>query len=92
MKGMSWVHLCSLDVPYFFTLIKKFYNTLAIRENVLYAIVRKITINVIEEILRHIFQISTTGLIDLCFENREDTVHMIVGENSRYTNGELLAN
>ena len=33
MKGMSWGSLCNLDVPCYLTLIKEFYNTLAIGEN-----------------------------------------------------------
>ena len=54
MKEMSWGHLCSLDLPCFPILIKKIYNTLAIRENGLYVVVRKIVIRITEEILGHV--------------------------------------
>ena len=55
MKRISWKHLCNLDVPYFPILIKEFYSTLAIRENGLYVVVRKIVIRITEDILGHVF-------------------------------------
>ena len=92
MKGMSWGHLCNLDVPCFPILIKKFYNTLAIGENGLYAVVRRVTIKITEEILGNVLHMSISGLVDIGLEDKEGTVNMIIRKNARYTNRELLAN
>ena len=92
MKGMSWEYLCSLDVPCFSALIKKFYNTLAIGENGLYAIVKRVTIKITEDILESILHMLTNGLVDTGLENKEGTIRMIIYDNAQYTNGELLAN
>ena len=91
MKGMSQGYLCNLDVPYFSALIKEFYNTLAIGENGLYAVIRKVTIKITEEILGHVLHMSISGLVDIGLEDKDGIVKMIIGENAKYTNGELLA-
>ena len=92
MKGMSWRLLCNLDAPCYLALIKEFYNTLAIGENGLYALVRKVTIRIIADILGHVLQMSTTGLINIDLESKEDTARMIIGDHAIYVNGELFAN
>ena len=92
MKGMSWRFLCNLDAPYFLPLIKEFYNTLAIRKIGLYAVVKRVTIKITEEILGRVIHMSTNGLVDTGLEDKKGTVRMIIGDNARYTNGELLAN
>ena len=83
--------MCNLDVPCYPALIKEFYNALAIGKNGLYAVVRKVTIRIIEDILGHVLQMSTTRLINIDLENKEDTARMIIGDHATYVNGELLA-
>ena len=92
MKRMSWGPLCNLDIPCYLALIKEFYNTLAIGEHGLYAMIRNITIRIAEDILGHVLQMSTIGLINIDLENKEDTARMIIGDHATYVNGELLAN
>ena len=84
--------MCNLDVHCYPALIKEFYNTLAIGENGLYAVVRKIVIRVTEDILGHVLQMSTSGLIDIDLENKGDIAKIIIGDHATYVNGELLAN
>ena len=79
-------------MPCFLALIKEFYNTLAIGENVLYAIVKRVTIKITEDMLGSVLHMSTNGLVDTGLEDKEGTVRMIISDNARYTNGELLAN
>ena len=92
MKEMSQGHLCNLDVPYFSALIKEFYNTLVIKKNGLYAVVRKIVIRIIEDILGHVLQMSINGLVYISLEDKKGTARMIIGDHAKYTNGELLVN
>ena len=53
---------------------------------------KKVTIKVIEEILGHILQMSTIGLVDVNLKDKEGTARMIIGDHVQYVNGELLAN
>ena len=92
MKKMFWEYFCSLDLSCFPALIKEFYNTLAYGENGLYAVVKRVTIKITKEILGSVLYMSTSGIVDTSLEDKEDTVRMIIDDNARYTNGELLTN
>ena len=72
--------------------MKKFYNSLAKENNRIYGIVRCITIKIDEKILERILHISTDSIAPTGLADKEVTVRLIVGENVRYVNGELLAN
>ena len=72
--------------------MKEFYNILAIGHNRLYAMVKRTTIKVDEEMLSRTLHMSTNGSIPMGLEDKERTIRLIVRDNARYTNGELLAN
>ena len=92
MKSMSWEFLCSLDLPSYPALMKEFYNTLAIGQNGLYVVVKRIIIKIDEEVLGRILHMSATGFIPTSLKDKERTIRLIIGDSARYTNGELLAN
>ena len=92
MKGMSWEFLCNLDLPSYPALMKEFYNTLAIGEYGLYAVLRRVPIKINEEILGSILHMSINGLIPTGLEDKDRIVRLIIGDNAKYTNEELLAN
>ena len=54
MKGMGWEFLCSLDKVCYPALVKEFYNTLSIGNDGVYAVVRRVTIQLNEDILGQI--------------------------------------
>ena len=72
--------------------MKEFYNTLAKGHNGMYRLVRGITIKIDEEILGKILHMLTNGSIPTGLVDKEVTIRLIIGENVRYINGELLAN
>ena len=72
--------------------MKEFYNTLAIGENGLYAMVKRVSVKINEEILGRILHMSTNGMIPTGLEDKERIVSLIIGDNARYINGELLTN
>ena len=49
MQGMGWEFLCSLDEVCYPALVKEFYNTLSIRNDGVYTVVRRVTIQLNEE-------------------------------------------
>ena len=92
MRGISWGFLCNLDLPSYPAIMKEFYNTLAIGENGLYALVKRVTVKINEEILGRILHMSIDGMVPTGLEDKEWTVSLIIGDNAKYTNGKLLAN
>ena len=92
MKRMTWEALCSLDEPSYPALMKEFYNSLTKGHNGIYEKVRGITIKIDEEILERILYMSTDGTIPTGLTDKEATIRQIIGENTKYINGKLLAN
>ena len=63
-------------------LIKDFYNTLALGENGLYVVVKRVTIKITKKILERVIHMSTNGLVDTDLEDKEGTIRMIIGDNA----------
>ena len=72
--------------------MKEFYNTLVKGHNQIYGVVRGITIKIDKKNLGITLHMSTDGSIPIVLVHKETTIRMLIGENIRYINGELLAN
>ena len=84
--------MCSLDEVCYPALVKEFYNTLSIENDGIYAVVRRVTIQLNEDILGQILQLPNQGVTDLTLEDEDNTIRKVLGPNVKFSNGEILAN
>ena len=92
MQGMDWEFLCSLDEVCYPALVKEFYNTLSIENDGIYAVVRRVIIQLNEDILGRILQLPNQGVTDLTLEDEDNTIRKVLGPNVKFSNGKILAN
>ena len=79
---MSWGYLCSLDLPTYPNLVRKFYSTLARGSNGFICEVRGKEMNIIGNLIMHIFDMSIEGDAPTIHNERETTLKLILGRKN----------
>ena len=88
---MSWIFLCSLDIPTYPRLVKEFYNSLVEVEDGCRCMVGGKHLYVIAKVMGKICQASTEGYAEINFSNKGTILKLICEQDDIDPEAEISA-